>query len=68
MVVTKIIEGLQILEKYNPKNKDGYIVRAEHDMIYAGSLYWEIPEDQKNRLEELGWGKDEDADGYTASL
>ena len=68
MEVTKIIEGLQIIQKSKPTKVSDYHFRAEHDEIFVGSLEWEMSDEDKNRMEELGWDADEDADGWRTSV
>ena len=46
----QVIEGLQILEKYDP---DGW-VEAGHDVIY-GAAEADVSEEDAAKLEELGW-------------
>lgn len=68
MTVTNIIEGLQLINKSKPEGKSDYHFRAEHDEIWAGSLEWPMPDEDKNRMEELGWEPDENADGWRAMV
>lgn len=65
MKVTDIIEGLQLIQKAKPENESDYHFRAAHDEIFVGSLEWEMPEEDKLRMEELGWEQNEDIDGWT---
>jgi len=48
----EILEGLKILINYGSSN-----FSAEHDQVFAGSdeSVENIKEDDKKRLEELGW-------------
>lgn len=50
----EVIEGLQILAKYS--EDDEHQIAAEHDELYAGpddpSV---VTEDDRGRLNELGW-------------
>jgi len=56
MTLENILEGLQIIAKY----ESGYCCAAEHDMFYAGGdKYEEYSEEDKKKLDELGWGYDE---------
>ena len=66
MTTTNIIEGLQIINKSKPEGESDYHFRAEHDGVWAGSLEWPMPEEDKKRMEELGWTADEEADGWRA--
>jgi len=56
----QVIEGLQILDKY----EDNYIA-AEHDILYAGPSDASkiTPEDQA-KLDELGWHIDSETDSW----
>lgn len=66
MNAAKIIEGLQLIQKSKPESESDYHFRAEHDRIWAGSLEWPMSEEDKKKLEELGWEADSDADGWSA--
>ena len=56
--VNRIFEGLKIIEKYQP-NFDTY---AEHDTIYIGSYNPdEMTEQERVKMEELGWFEGEDS-------
>lgn len=68
MTTTNIIEGLQLINKSKPEGKSDYHFRAEHDEVWAGSLDWPMPYEDKKRMEELGWAADEDADGWRATV
>jgi len=68
MKVSKIIEGLQIIQKSKEAQEDDYHLRAEHDEIWSGDLEWEMSEADKNRMKELGWEADEAANGWRASV
>ena len=57
----KIIEGLQILSKYEDNE-----IAAEHDTLYAGPLDAEsVSEEDKAKLEELGWFIEGDTGSWT---
>jgi len=58
--VRQVIEGLEILVKY-AANKDAHDFAAGHEQIYYGESDWSISEDDKKRLDELGWFIDEDS-------
>lgn len=64
MTVSSIIEGLIIINKNKPVGEADYHMRAEHDLIWAGSLEWPMPEEDKARLNELNWRADEEANGW----
>lgn len=68
MTVISIIEGLQLINKSKPDGQSDYHFRAEHDEIWAGSLKWPMPENDKKRMEELGWNADENCDGWRAMV
>lgn len=53
-----VVEGLTILMKHGAVNVD-----AQHDELFAGpGIDGELSEDEKKRLEELGWHFDEEFD------
>jgi len=57
---SSVLEGLKILAKYLP-DTDGYYVGAEHDELYVYEVKTdEITEEDRKRLEELGWDQGED--------
>lgn len=62
MTVTNIIAGLQLIQKSKPKKESDYHFRAEHDLIYVGSLEWPMSDKDKEKMEDLGWDSDEEAD------
>lgn len=68
MTTTNIIEGLQLINKSKPEGESDYHFRAEHDEVWAGSLDWPMSEEDKKRMEELGWHADEDCDGWRAMI
>ena len=68
MKVTNIIEGLQIIQKSKPAKEGDYHFRAEHDEIFVGSIKWKMSDEDKARMEELGWNADENSDGWQASV
>lgn len=68
MKVSYIIEGLQIIERSKPDYGSDYHFRAEHDEIFVGSLDWKMSDEDKVRMEDLGWEADEDVDGWRASI
>lgn len=68
MKVSDIIEGLNLIQKSKPESESDYHFRAEHDEIFVGSLEWDMPDEDKKRMEELGWNQDEDADGWRAMV
>ncbi len=49
----QVIEGMQILIKYCDPNS--HEIAAEHDEIYFGDEGLEVTEEDKKRLDELGW-------------
>jgi hypothetical protein len=66
MEANKIIEGLNIISKYKPVDASEYYIRAEHDEIFVGRMDWDMPAEEEDKLEALGWEKDFDADGWKA--
>lgn len=68
MTVTNIIEGLRLINKYKPEGQSDYHFRAEHDEVWAGSLEWPMPQEDKKKMEDLGWHTDEDCDGWRAMV
>lgn len=66
MTSGNLIEGLQIIQKSKPDGVSDYHIRAEHDEVWAGSLRWAMSEEDKNKLKDLGWRPDEDAEGWNA--
>lgn len=65
MEVAKIIEGLMIIQKYKPNDTSDHHFRAEHDIIYVGSLDWSMKVEDKDRLRNLGWKEDPSAGGWS---
>ena len=58
-------EGIQILDKYI--DDTAYATSATHDVLYAGpEAIDKISDEDKKRLEELGWGFDDEVDSYYA--
>ena len=49
-----VIEGLQILAKYEDKGEDAFILGADYHTI-KGGYGNDITEEDKEQLEELGW-------------
>lgn len=68
MTVTNIIKGLQLIQKSKPEMGIDYHFRAEHDEIFAGSIEWEMSDEDKEEMEELGWEMNEDIDGWRALI
>lgn len=68
MTASNLIEGLELIQKSKPENVSDYHIRAEHDQIWAGSLDWPMPEEDKKRMKELGWHPEEDVDGWMAGF
>lgn len=56
-----LIKALQIFRKYgNPT----YPTHCEHDVLYVLDKYDNIPQDDINKLEELGFSNDEEYGVY----
>ena len=59
--VESVIEGLQIFAKYKP----GKWCAAEHDIIYGPcSDSDQISDEDRKRLDEIGWFIDGDSDSW----
>jgi hypothetical protein len=54
MNTKNIVKGLQILQKYM-KDKEGYNISAEHDVIYFHVTDYPIPNSDLEELVNLGW-------------
>jgi len=65
MRLDNFISGLQIIRKYET---DSYCIRAEHDQFWASSCDLQMSVEDTAKLEELGWFKDHDADGWSAFI
>lgn len=50
-------EGVDIISKYDESDE----VHAEHDQIWFGEYLKVDNEEDRKRLEELGWFEDEDS-------
>jgi hypothetical protein len=68
MTAENLIKGLQIIEKSRPLEMSGYHIRADHDEIWAGDLCWPMPPGDAGQLEFLGWERDENANGWRATV
>ena len=56
--MNRILEGLKIIEKYEPD----FDTCAEHDIIFAGNYAPELlTEDEKIKMEELNWFEQEES-------
>jgi len=55
--MNSLIEGLKIIEKYDPN----FDTVAEHDIVYAGDDTLPISDEDKKRLDDLGWFTQEDS-------
>lgn len=63
MKLSNFVEGLQIIQKHEG---DAFCLRAEHDQFWVSSTDLAMPAEDTAKLEELGWFKDDDADGWSA--
>lgn len=61
MHLYRVIKGLRILLDADTNSS----ICAEHDQIFAGSSTPLSPEDAA-RMEELGWSRESDGDGWVA--
>jgi hypothetical protein len=59
MQIGKIVEGMQIIARHVPA--DAYCMQAEHDQIWCGAYDLPLTEDEKKRMEDLGWFEAEDS-------
>lgn len=59
MTLGKIIEGMQIIARH--AKADSYCVQAEHDQIWCGAYDLPLSDDEKKRMEDLGWFEAEDS-------
>ena len=56
--MNRILEGLKIIEKYEPD----FDTCAEHDTIYAGSYNpGKMTKEEMAEMEKLGWFESEDS-------
>ena len=56
--MNRILEGLKIIEKYEPE----FDTCAEHDTLYAGNYAPEkLTDEERVKMEELGWFESEDS-------
>lgn len=53
MKLNDMIEGMQIIAKH--VGNDQYCVQAEHDQFWCGGADLPLSDDEKKRMEELGW-------------
>lgn len=53
MILSKFIEGLNILRKYY--KEDGYKICAEHDIFYAYSTDSPLSPEDLQKMIDLGW-------------
>lgn len=58
MKATELIEGLQIITKYEP----GAEISAQHDQIYAGSYQpKKLTKAEREEMEHAGWFGEEES-------
>ncbi len=57
------IEAFTIFDKYEPEAI--YVVQPDHDIVYSGPNPDKVSEEDKARLEELGWLVDEDLECFS---
>lgn len=60
--LSKIRQGLEILETYSPKGWGG----AEHDIFYSCVEIEKVSPEDAAKLEELGWHKDTESGSWAA--
>lgn len=56
----ELIEGLKIIEKYDPSE----YVCAEHDIIFCAHANVNVSDEDAKRLEELGFFIDSETDSW----
>ena len=61
MTISKMIEGLQIFLKYGDD-----LVEAGHDEIWGPTADTKISEEDKKKLDELGWYLSDEYSCWTA--
>lgn len=59
MTLGNLLEGMQIVAKY--EKPGAYCVSAEHDQIWCGAYDLPLSDEDKKRMEELGWFEAEDS-------
>lgn len=67
----KIIKGMQIVEDARLAQDDPgtpYHYRALHDEIVCGDLEWITDDATLAELEELGWHRNDDYNGFVFSV
>lgn len=57
-----------MVELSRPGKESPYHLRAEHDEIFIGSLDWVMSDQDKAKMDALGFTADEDAEGWRASV
>ena len=58
--IQKVIDGLTILMRHGATHAEG-----QHDIIFAGpELSTELTDEEKAKMEELGWHFDEETDSW----
>lgn len=65
MILSKFIEGLQILKPHY-EGEDGFHIGAEHDQFHAYATQTPLTPEEAQRMFDLGWFQpetDEDDDG-----
>lgn len=58
----QIIEGLTILAKHDKDGFEGHLGGADHDIVYGhqASMLNKMSDEDRAKLNELGWHFDED--------
>lgn len=59
MTFGNILEGMQIISKH--VDAASYCVQAGHEQIWCGAYDLPLSDDEKKRMEELGWFEAEDS-------
>ena len=67
METQKIIDGLQLLEKYRDK-QNGFNTGADHDVIYAYATDKPLDGKDLSKMIELGWHQEHDGVDYNSDF
>jgi hypothetical protein len=55
MKLSAFAEGVAILVKYVKTREDECCLHAEHDELWIGNEDWDVSEEDRKKLEELGF-------------
>lgn len=65
MKLGDIIEGIQILARYEKKGFDARGSCAEHDQVWIGNCKTPVDEEDRKRLVAMGWFFDRNVDRWS---